>query len=83
MIRGLLIAFAFFSPLFFPVGFVGVLTFLAAIFSPLTPLAVGLMLDFLYYSPGAYLVPFFTFIGLLGAIVATLVRRFVETSIIR
>lgn len=55
----------------------------ASFFSPLAPLAAGLLADALFYTPQSYPMPFYTLLGAATSAAALLVRSFVETSIMR
>lgn len=82
MMRVWLIPLAFLSPFLFPWPLTAALALAAAWISPLIPLAVGILVDALYYAHGAtFLVPWATVIGGLVALLAAFVRRFLETSI--
>jgi len=83
MIRGAFIVAAFLSPFFFPIVATVVLALIGAIVSPLVPFLVGVLLDTLYYAPGAYPFPLYSLLGSVAALAAFGVHRFVETSIMR
>lgn len=55
---------------------------IAALFAPPLALVAGVVADVLYYVPGAFPVPLFTLLGLLGFIVAQFVHGFVKARII-
>jgi len=83
MIRRLFAFFPAISLLFFPFSLTVILTLLAAYATPLMPLAIGVLADTLYFSRGVASVPFYTLVGFATTVVALLVRRFIETSIMR
>ena len=83
MIRNALVVFALVSVFFFPTLFTVLLVLAAAIVSPFVPLAAGLLAEALYGAPHAYAFPLYALWGLIASVVAFLVHRFVETSIIR
>lgn len=59
------------------VVFVGV----AALFVPPVMLLAGVLMDILYYVPGAYPVPLYTILGLVGFIIAEIVHSFMKARI--
>ena len=71
------------SAIVFPWSFACAAALAAAFFVPLAPLACGLLADALYYAPHAYPFPLYTVLGAFASAAALLVRRFVETSIMR
>jgi hypothetical protein len=81
--RYALLALAILAPVLFPWPLSAALALSAAIYFPLAPLACGILIDALYFAPGAYPYPFFLAAGLLAALAALFVHRFVETSIMR
>ena len=83
MIRKLSAGIACISVIFFPWPLTAVLTLGVALFEPLVPLAVGLLMDTLYYLPhsGAML-PLFTIYGAFTTIIAFFVRDRLKASII-
>jgi len=82
MIRGTLTILTFISTVLFPWPFTAVLALIASISEPLTPLAVGLFADVLYYAPQAVALPLFTFYGALATAIAFFVRSRLKASII-
>ncbi len=83
MTRPLLLAATLGSLLMLPWTFTVFLALLAVIVEPLVPLAVGLLADALYYTPGVHAAPLYTILGLLVTPIAFLVHRSIKTSIIR
>ena len=82
MIRAVVISAAFLAVLPFPWPLALVLAAVAAFFSPLSALALGLFADTLYYAPGAYPFPLASLVGALLALLGFFVRKFAATSII-
>ena len=80
MMRAVSIIAAIVSPFMFPAPLAIAVVAVAAFFAPFMAVAIGLLYDLLYLPTGA--VPMGTIIGIIGTIVALLVRRFVETRII-
>ncbi len=80
MIRALTLLFALSAPFLFPAPISIVFAVIAAFFIPLSALSVGLLHDMLYLSDGQF--PMGILLGVLGTLIALLVRRFVETRII-
>jgi hypothetical protein len=72
---GFLVVLAFVSAVLFPWPLTGLLSFAIAPFEPLVPLALGLVLDALYFAPEAKVLPLFTLCGGVITIVAYLVRK--------
>ena len=81
MIQIALVVSACLAPLFSPIALSMALSVGAAAVLPLSSLAVGVLIDALYWSPGAYAYPFYTFVGGAITLVAYGARRFIETSI--
>ena len=82
MIRGTLTILTFLSVLLFPWPLAVLLSLAAALFEPLVPLAAGLLADTLYYAPAPGALPLFTLGGAFLSLLAFLVRRRLNTSII-
>ena len=82
MMRGTLVVLSFISTIFFPWLFTVLLALAAALLEPLTPLALGLFADTLYYPPQAHAFPLFTLYGALVTALAFFVRSRLKTSII-
>lgn len=82
MMRGALTLFSLVAVFIFPAPLAIAVALLSAVFSPLTPLAVGILADALYYTESAYVVPLYSLWGAVVALLAFFVRRFVATSII-
>lgn len=80
MIRALALILALTAPFLFPAPFSILFAAVAAFFIPFSALSVGLLHDMLYLSDGQF--PMGIALGVLGTLVALLVRRFVETRII-
>lgn len=83
MIRPALWISALASLVLFPWVVTASIACLGIVIEPLLPLVVGLLVDTLYYAPGAHSMPFYTVLGLLVTPIAYLVRNAVKTSIIR
>ncbi len=83
MIRALYTVFAFLSPLFAPWPMAAGLALIGAAKEPWLPLAVGVLLDTLYYARGADSLPLYTLIGLIATIVAYLLRSYLTTRVLR
>jgi hypothetical protein len=82
MTRGILTLMSFVSAVFFPWPLTVVLALASSIFEPLLPLATGLFVDTLYYTPHSGAIPLFTFCGTLATAIAFFVRSRLKTSII-
>ncbi|HYF29386.1 MAG TPA: hypothetical protein VEA36_03420, partial [Candidatus Paceibacterota bacterium] len=54
---------------------------IAALFTPPVALLFGVLVDLIYFVPGAYPVPLGTILGLAGFMLAELVHGFVKTRI--
>jgi hypothetical protein len=80
MKSGILTIASFISALFFPWPYTAVIAVGAAVFEPLVPLAVGLFVDILYYSPVTSTLPLFTLGGAVVSIVAYIVRTRVRAG---
>lgn len=83
MMLRVLIPLASFVSLFvfpWPVSLFGI--FATSLIVPPLGLALGIVADFLYFVPGATVVPYFSLFGLLSFVMALLVHRFVKTRII-
>ncbi|OGG77915.1 hypothetical protein A3A36_02480 [Candidatus Kaiserbacteria bacterium RIFCSPLOWO2_01_FULL_52_12b] len=83
MIRGILTLGTFISVIFFPWPLTVLLALVSSLGEPLVPLAAGLFVDTLYYSPQASLAPFFTLLGALATGGAFFVRSRMRTGTIR
>lgn len=81
--NGFLTIMTFVSAMLFPWPFTALLALIAALFEPLVPLAVGLFVDTLYYTSVTGAFPLFTLYGLFASIIAILVRRQLQASIIK
>ncbi len=54
----------------------------AALLTPLSGAALGVIADIVYYTPGAAFMPYFSLFGLFATVAGFLVQRFVKTRII-
>lgn len=70
------------SALYFPWPFTALLALLSAPSEPLTPLAAGLLIDTLYYTPASQSYPLATLLGALATGLAWFVRTRLRTGII-
>ncbi len=59
-----------------------VVIFAASFFVPPAGIALGLIGDLVYYTPGAAFVPYFSLFGIASFGIALLVQRFVKTRMI-
>ncbi len=82
MIRGTGIILTFISAIFFPWLFTVFLVLGVSIFEPLTPLAVGVFVDAVYYIPNTGVFLLFTIYGLVVTVIMFLVRSRLKTGII-
>ncbi len=80
--RGALVVFTFVSTIFFPWLFTAILAIVVSFTEPLVPLAVGIFVDVLYFSPQTSVWPVFTIGGALCTVVMLFVRSRLRTSII-
>lgn len=83
MTRTLLIPLSFVSAIFLPWPVTALLALLVASTEPLVPLALGLFVDVLYYTPSASPWPLFTLLGAIATITALFVRSRLRPSIIK
>lgn len=65
----------------FPWQLTMVFVTIAALFIPPIMLLFGVLMDILYYVPGAYPVPLYTILGLVGFIIAEIVHSFMKARI--
>jgi len=72
---------ALISLFIFPWHVALVAIFIASLMVPPAGLALGLIADLVYYSPGAAFAPYFTLFGIASFCVSLLVHRFVKTRI--
>jgi len=79
--RGAFVVTALLSPFFFTAFTTTLLALVAGAFTPLVPLAAGLLLDTLYWSSGASTVPWYTIYGAVASLGAFGMHRFFETRI--
>lgn len=63
---------------FLPYALSILVLFVAACFVPLAGLALGIMLDTLYYTPGAAHLPYASLIGLIATLIGIVVQRFIR-----
>lgn len=82
MIKGVLTIATFISVLFFPWPLTAFLAFVASVYVPLVPLAVGIFSDTIYFSPQANFLPIFTIFGAIVTSVIIFVRSRLSTGII-
>lgn len=82
MTRSAVVVFALISAFIFPWIFTAGIAFFAALWIPLLPLAVGILLDVLYYAPQAHWFPLGTVSGALVTLVAHFVRTRLKAGII-
>ena len=81
MISGVLTVGAFASAFLFPWPFTAALALAGAFVEPILPLAVGLLMDTLYYTAHAAM-PLFTFCGAIVTALVFFVRSRLGTGII-
>ncbi len=82
MIKGALTVAALLSVIALPWQFAAFFVLAAGTVVPLLPLACGLFLEALYWTPGAYPVPIFALLGAVATFGLYLVRGRVKASII-
>jgi hypothetical protein len=73
---------ALLAPVFFPWPLAALGAFALALMEPVAGLALGVILDTLYFARGVAHLPLCTVFGIAGTALAFLVRRFVKTRII-
>ncbi len=83
MTRMMLACSAIISTIFFPWPFTALLALASSPVEPLLPLAVGIFMDTLYYTPSMRMPPFFVIIGAIATIIAFFVRNRIRTGIIK
>jgi hypothetical protein len=81
MIRFALVTLALLAPFMFPWQAAALLIFLAATGFPILALLGGVLMDVLYFAPGAAALPWGTVIGILGFLAALFVQDFMKTRI--
>lgn len=81
MVRLALLLLAFFAPFMFPWPLAVALIFLTATGFPILALFGGVLMDVLYFVPGAALLPFGTLLGIVGFLLALFVHDFMKTRI--
>lgn len=81
MLRTVFLLLAAISTVAFPAAVTAVLVVCAALFVPSAMLLAGVLMDILYYVPGAYPVPLYTILGLVGFIIAEIVHSFMKARI--
>ncbi len=81
MMRGMVPVVALLSLFIFPWQVSLVCVFVAALFVPPAGLALGIIADLVYYTPGSAFVPYFSVFGLASFGISLLVQRFVKTRI--
>ena len=82
MIRGALTIATFISAIFFPWPLTVLLALASSFFEPLVPVAAGIFIDTLYYTPPASALPLFALGGAIVTALAFFVRSRLKTSII-
>ncbi|MBU2103940.1 hypothetical protein KKD81_00995 [Patescibacteria group bacterium] len=82
MIRGVALVLSVLSLFIFPHSVSAVLILASALLLPFSGLALGLIAEALYFSPGAHFLPVWALFGALATSAALLVHRFVKTRII-
>ena len=65
----------------FPWPLTAAFVVVAALFVPPVMLLTGVLMDMLYYVPGAYPVPLYTLLGLVGFIIVEIVHSFMKARI--
>lgn len=80
---GTLTVLALISATFFPIPYTIALALSAAFVEPLTPLAVGLLLEALYYDPLTAHLPVYALIGAVVTVVSYFVRSQLRSGIIK
>ena len=81
MLRIASCALAVIGVLAFPWPLTLVFAGVAALFIPPLALLFGVLVDILYFVPGAYPVPLGTLLGLTGFLIALMVQGFMKTRI--
>lgn len=79
--RGWLVCMSLFSALFFPWPFTTFVAVLCVGYEPFIPLATGLFIDTLYYTPSLGVPPFATLCGACVTGIALFVRSRLRTGI--
>lgn len=84
MMRGICAVLTYISVIFFPWPLTALLVLGGALLIPSLPLSAGIFFDTLYYAytPHAGTLPLYTLYGAILTIIAFLVRRRLNTSII-
>lgn len=81
MIRALIISASIATLFFFPYALSVVVMFLLALYIPFSGVALGIMLDALYFTPGAAPLPYATITGLIATLLGSLVQRFIRAHL--
>lgn len=81
MMRALIISASIATLFFFPYPLSVVVIFLLALYIPLSGVALGIMLDALYFTEGAAPLPYATITGLIATLLGILVQRFIRTHV--
>lgn len=81
MTRALALLFAAIGVIAFPWPLTAAFVVVSALFVPPVILLAGVLVDILYYVPGAYPVPLYTILGLIGFIIAEIVHSFMKARI--
>ncbi len=74
-------AAALLSPFMFPYPFTMLLSFVASLYFPPLGFLVGVLTDFLYYTPSAFPVPLATVLGIFISVGAFFMQRFLKARI--
>lgn len=80
--RGILTFVSFIFAVFLPWPLTAVIVLVASLFEPFLPLAVGLFIDVLYYTPYTGVLPLFTLFGVVATVIAFFVRSRLKIGII-
>lgn len=83
MIRFVILALALIGIVALPYPLSALLTFLAAVVSPLAGVSLGIMTDALYFTSGTNTLPLASILGLVATVGAFFGQRFVRTHLIQ
>lgn len=81
MRHGVLVLCTLLSVMYFPWPYTAFLALLSAMDDPLVPLAAGLFMDTLYYTPSLHTYPQATIFGALATLIVWFVRTRLRTGI--
>jgi hypothetical protein len=81
IVKTTLMVAALASPFVFTAGFTILITLMAGMFSPLTPFAVGLLVDSLYWSPSVSTLPWYSVFGALTSLTLLFGYRVLKSEI--